>query len=106
VNTAIIISDIQDISAFRIGGSLGMDESRIHELARKVGGRFRLASLIQKRLVEINRGQRFLIEEPVRNPLYSVLQEIEQDKITLTDEEQAAEETPSLEATEEEQRTL
>jgi len=68
-----------------------MDETRIHDLARRVGGRFRLASLVQKRLLELNRGQRPLINQNHRNPLYTVLQEIEEGKIDLlgpADEEQ------------------
>ncbi len=87
-----------------------MDESRLHELARKTGGRFRLASLIQRRLLELNRGQRQLIEEHHRNPLYIVLQEIEEDKVTLStpdeEPEREGEVEPSLEAPPEEQREL
>jgi len=60
-----------------------MDESRLHELSRKVGGRFRLAALIQKRLLELNRGHRPLVDRHHRNPLYTVLQEIEEDKLSL-----------------------
>jgi len=60
-----------------------MDESKIHELAKKVGGRFRLASLIQKRLLELNRGQRRLVDGEFGSPLYVVMSEIEGGKITL-----------------------
>jgi len=60
-----------------------MDETRIHQLSLKVGGRFRLAALIQKRLLELNRGQRQLVKEYHRNTLYTVLQEIEEDKLGL-----------------------
>ena len=62
-----------------------MDENRLHELSCKIGGRFRLAALIQKRLLELNRGQRQLVDRHHRNPLYTVLQEIEEDKLTLVD---------------------
>ena len=60
-----------------------MDETRIHNLARKTGGRFRLASLVQKRMLQLNRGQRQLTERDNRNPLYTVLQEIAEDKVGL-----------------------
>ena len=77
-----------------------MDESRIHELSHKVGGRFRLAALIQKRMLQLNRGDRQLISRHHRNILYTVLQEIEEDKLALqTVEEQMGGESgaaPSL----------
>jgi|GEM_PF-1513416 len=60
-----------------------MDETRIHNLARKTGGRFRLASLVQKRMLQLNRGQRQLTERDNRNPLYTVLQEIAEGKVGL-----------------------
>ena len=62
-----------------------MDENKLHELSCKIGGRFRLAALIQKRLLELNRGQRQLVDRHHRNPLYTVLQEIEEGKLPLTD---------------------
>lgn len=77
-----------------------MDETRVHELARKVGGRFRLAALIQKRLLQLNRGQRQLTETNHRNQLYTVLSEIEEEKIALRApaEEVEQESIPALEA--------
>jgi len=87
-----------------------MDENKLHELSCKIGGRFRLAALIQKRLLELNRGQRQLVDRHHRNPLYTVLQEIEEDKLALSDiREQAGAEggaTPSLESTFDEQAQL
>lgn len=87
-----------------------MDENRLHELSCKIGGRFRLAALIQKRLLELNRGQRQLVDKHYRNPLYTVLQEIEEGKLTLRDapERTGAEggATPSLEPPFDEQNQL
>ncbi len=54
------------------------------EIVNKVGGRFKLSTLIQKRLVQINRGSRPLIENPPENKMEIVLQEIMQDKIFLS----------------------
>ena len=54
------------------------------EIVNKIGGRFKLTALIQKRLVEIIDGARPLID---RNhgmtDLEVVIQEILQDKITI-----------------------
>lgn len=60
-----------------------MDEATIDGLARKVGGRFKLASLVMKRLIEINRGSQFLVEPEHDNELYNVLAEIEHGMIGL-----------------------
>jgi DNA-directed RNA polymerase subunit omega len=61
-------------------------------LIRKIGGKFKLTSLIQKRLVELNRGARPLVklegldwENDLRG---IVLQEILQDKIVLAPREE------------------
>lgn len=54
------------------------------EIVRKVGGRFKLSTLIQKRLVQLNRGSRPLVETTSNNKMEIVLQEIAQDKIFLT----------------------
>ena len=77
-----------------------MDESKIHELAKRLGGRFRLASLVQKRLLELNRGQRSLVPDDDKNPMNVVLKEIEGGFIELTVPEAAkAPEAPRLENT-------
>jgi len=60
-----------------------MDESRVDRLARKAGGRFKLASLVMKRLVDINRGSQPLVEGDTGNLLYTVLKEIELDLVRL-----------------------
>ncbi len=54
------------------------------EIVNKVGGRFKLSTLIQKRLVQLNRGSRPLVETTATNKMEIVLREIVEDKIFLT----------------------
>jgi DNA-directed RNA polymerase subunit omega len=49
----------------------------------KVGGRFKLCALIQRRLVQLMEGARPLVERNGRSDLELVVEEILQDKITL-----------------------
>ena len=60
-----------------------LDELKEERIVNKVGGRFKLSTLIQKRLVALNRGARPLIELPTKNAMEIVIQEIIQDKIFL-----------------------
>jgi DNA-directed RNA polymerase subunit omega len=61
-----------------------IDELKNTELANKVGGSFRLTSLIQKRLTELLQGSRPLIEDATGKTLMEiVIQEITEDKITI-----------------------
>ena len=60
-----------------------MEELRDEHIVNKVGGRFKLSTLIQKRLVALNRGSRPLIELDTEDRMKIVLQEIVQDKIYL-----------------------
>lgn len=53
------------------------------DIVNKVGGRFKLSSLIQKRLVALNRGAPPLVELPTKDKLAIVVEEIMQDKIFL-----------------------
>ena len=58
------------------------------EIVNKVGGRFKLTALIQRRLVELVQGSRPLVERnvPNRRPLTDmevVIQEILEDKIAI-----------------------
>lgn len=53
------------------------------EIVNKVGGRFKLCALIQRRLVELMDGARPLVERDGRSDLELVVEEILQDKITL-----------------------
>jgi DNA-directed RNA polymerase subunit omega len=63
-----------------------IDELREEEIVRKVGGRFKLSTLIQKRLVAINGGARPLVNIKSDNKMQIVVQEILQDKIYLDTE--------------------
>ena len=63
-----------------------IDELREEEIVHKVGGRFKLSTLIQKRLVAINSGARPLVEIKTDNKIQVVIQEILQDKIYLDTE--------------------
>jgi DNA-directed RNA polymerase subunit omega len=60
-----------------------IDELREEAIVNKVGGRFKLSTLIQKRLVALNAGSRPLVEMKTDDKLEIVIQEILQDKIFL-----------------------
>lgn len=53
------------------------------EIVNKVGGRFKLSTLIQKRLVALNSGARPLVNMDTHEKMEIVVQEILQDKIFL-----------------------
>ena len=53
------------------------------EIVQKVGGRFKLTALIQKRMVEIMDGARPLVDREGMTDLETVIQEILQDKIAI-----------------------
>lgn len=60
-----------------------LDAFKEEEIVDKVGGRFKLSALIQKRLVALNRGARPLVELPTKDLMLTVVEEILQDKIYL-----------------------
>ncbi|HEY5315893.1 MAG TPA: DNA-directed RNA polymerase subunit omega [Pirellulales bacterium] len=60
-----------------------LDELREEQIVNKVGGRFKLSTLIQKRLVALNAGSRPLVDLDTNDKLKIVIQEIMQDKIFL-----------------------
>lgn len=60
-----------------------LEELRDEDIVQKVGGRFKLSTLIQKRLVALNAGSRPLVEMDTDDKMKIVLQEILQDKIFL-----------------------
>ena len=63
-----------------------IDELKSDEIINKVGGRFKLTALVQKRLGELLQGARPLIKDiEGRTMLEIVVQEILQDKITIED---------------------
>jgi DNA-directed RNA polymerase subunit omega len=53
------------------------------EIVHKVGGRFKLTALIQKRMIELMDGARPLVERAGMTDLEVVIQEILQDKIAI-----------------------
>ena len=63
-----------------------IDELREEEIIRKVGGRFKLSTLIQKRMVQLNAGSRPLVDPKSDNRMQIVINEIMQNKIFLDTE--------------------
>ena len=63
-----------------------LEELRDEEVINKVGGRFKLSTLIQKRLVALNQGSPALVDLPTEDKMKIVIQEIMQDKIYLDTE--------------------
>ena len=63
-----------------------LDELREEEIVNKVGGRFKLSTLIQKRLVALNAGARALVDLNTDDKMEIVIQEIMLDKIYLDTE--------------------
>lgn len=60
-----------------------LDDLKEEEIVQKVGGRFKLSTLIQKRLVALNKGAKALVEIRGADRLQIVIAEIQQDKIFL-----------------------
>ena len=60
-----------------------LDELREEEIVNKVGGRFKLSTLIQKRMIALNAGARPLVTLRTRDRMAIVVAEIMQDKIYL-----------------------
>lgn len=60
-----------------------IDALKEEEIVNKVGGRFKLSTLIQKRLAAINAGARPLVDFQSEDKMEIVVQEILQDKIFL-----------------------
>jgi DNA-directed RNA polymerase subunit omega len=60
-----------------------LDELKEEEIVNKVGGRFKLSTLIQKRMVSLNTGAKPLVDSRSGDKMHIVLQEILQDKIYL-----------------------
>ena len=60
-----------------------IDDLREEEIVNKVGGRFKLSTLIQKRLVALNAGGRPLVDTDSTDKMQIVIEEIKQDNIYL-----------------------
>jgi len=59
------------------------EDLKEEEIVNKVGGRFKLSTLVQKRMVALNTGAKPLVEIRGADHMQVVLQEILQDKIYL-----------------------
>ena len=63
-----------------------IDELKSEEIINKVGGKFKLTALVQKRLAELLQGGRPLIKDTENKTMLEiVVQEILQDKIAIDD---------------------
>ncbi len=60
-----------------------LEDMKEELIVNKVGGRFKLSTLIQKRLVALNKGSRPLVQTDGKDNMQVVIQEILQDKIFL-----------------------
>ena len=60
-----------------------LEELKEEEIVNKVGGRFKLSTLIQKRMIALNQGARPLVDSRGPDKMTIVIQEIMQDKIYL-----------------------
>ena len=60
-----------------------LDELKEEAIVNKVGGRFKLSTLIQKRMVALNTGAKPLVDLKTPDKMAIVIQEILQDKIYL-----------------------
>jgi len=60
-----------------------LDELKEEGIVNKVGGRFKLSTLIQKRMVALNTGAKPLVDLRSSDKMAIVIQEILQDKIYL-----------------------
>ena len=60
-----------------------IEELKEEKIVNKVGGRFKLSTLIQKRMIALNQGARPLVDARGLDKISMVIQEIMQDKIYL-----------------------
>ena len=60
-----------------------IEELKEEGIVNNVGGRFKLSTLIQKRLVALNKGSRQLVDLDTKDKMQIVIQEVKQNKIYL-----------------------
>ena len=60
-----------------------IEDLKSEELVKKVGGSFKLAALIQKRVLELMQGSRPLVPRENMTDLEVAIREIREDKIAL-----------------------
>jgi DNA-directed RNA polymerase subunit omega len=73
-----------------------LEDLKEEAIVNKVGGRFKLSTLIQKRMVALNTGARPLVEVKGGDKMAIVIQEILQDKIFLETQSPDQGRRPSL----------
>jgi len=64
-----------------------------NDVVEKVGGRFKLAVLVQRRLVDVTFGAPLLVERSDKSLVEAVVQEVLDGKITLESPEKVVRET-------------
>ena len=73
-----------------------IEELKSMDVMNKVGGRFKLSALIQKRMLEIMEGSRPLIDDTEgKTTMEIVVQEIKEDKITIDFAPKSSDEQPA-----------
>jgi DNA-directed RNA polymerase subunit omega len=60
-----------------------LEELKEEQIVNKVGGRFKLSTLIQKRMIALNQGSRPMVDPRGLDKMTVVIREIMQDKIYL-----------------------
>ena len=60
-----------------------INQSKFETLYSKCGGVFKTTVLMQKRMRELNRGARRLVDDSAKNPIEVVMREIHEGKIEL-----------------------
>jgi DNA-directed RNA polymerase subunit omega len=77
-----------------------IEDLKEEEIVNKVGGRFKLSTLIQKRLVALNTGSKPLVDARTSDRMHIVTKEILEDRIFLdpNGDPQEAENLPVPEA--------
>ncbi|MBE0535535.1 MAG: DNA-directed RNA polymerase subunit omega [Phycisphaerae bacterium] len=74
-----------------------IEELKSMDIINKVGGRFKLSALIQKRMLELMQGGRPLIEDTEgKTTMEIVIEEIKRDKIAIDDTPAPQEHLPPL----------
>ncbi len=74
-----------------------IEELKSRDIINKVGGRFKLSSLVQKRMLELMQGARPLIEDTEgKTSMEIVIDEIKYDKIGIDDGPRETEKMPPL----------
>jgi DNA-directed RNA polymerase subunit omega len=72
------------------------DDLKEEAIVNKVGGRFKLSTLIQKRMIALNTGARPLVDIRGGDKMQIVIQEILQDKIYLDSSGEVKSRGPSV----------